>query len=202
MFSHEPENYVRLVPDLIRDRLLFTLNKYYLVWVIGGLILPGVIAIAFTGSFKAFLTAILWGGFVRVFLVHHSTWSINSVCHLFGASPYKTEDESRNNLVCAILTFGEGWHNNHHAFPTSARHGLAWWQADAVYGLIRVMSWVGLAWDIRLPSAEQMMAKSRSSISRAIQAGPEASSDVLPSGIGIQEQARNLARRIQSDSAS
>ncbi len=202
MFSHEPENYVRLVPDLIRDRLLFTLNKYYLVWVIGGLILPGVIAIAFTGSFKAFLTAILWGGFVRVFLVHHSTWSINSVCHLFGASPYKTEDESRNNLVCAILTFGEGWHNNHHAFPTSARHGLAWWQADAVYGLIRVMSWVGLAWDIRLPSAEQMMAKSRSSISRAIQAGPEASSDVVPSGIGIQEQARNLARRIQSDSAS
>ena len=162
MLSHAPENYVRLVPDLIREPQLRVLNRYYWLWVIGGILLPGVIALAITGSLVAGATAVLWGGFVRVFLVHHSTWSINSICHLFGDSPYETEDQSRNNLVCALLTFGEGWHNNHHAFPTSARHGLEWWQCDVVYGLIRGLSWFRLTWDIRVPSADQRVAKVKS----------------------------------------
>jgi stearoyl-CoA desaturase (delta-9 desaturase) len=99
-----------------------------------------------------------------LFLVHHSTWSINSICHLFGSTPYDTADHSRNNLVCALLTFGEGWHNNHHAFPTSARHGLRWWQCDVVFMMIRAMAVVKLAWDIRLPSAEQMSAKTKAGV--------------------------------------
>ena len=164
MFSHEPENYVRLVPDMIRDRQLMALNRFYFLWIFLGLVLPGAIAFAVTGSWNAFLSAVLWGGLVRLFLVHHSTWSINSICHLFGSTPYDTADHSRNNLVCALLTFGEGWHNNHHAFPTSARHGLRWWQCDVVFMMIRAMAAVKLAWDIRLPSAEQMSVKTKTGV--------------------------------------
>jgi len=176
MLSHAPENYVRLVPDLIREPQLRMLNRYYWLWVIGGILLPGVIALAITGSLVAGASAVLWGGFVRVFLVHHSTWSINSICHLFGDSPYETEDQSRNNLVCALLTFGEGWHNNHHAFPTSARHGLEWWQCDVVYGLIRGLSWFRLTWDIRVPSADQRVAKIKS-----LQSTPSEAPELLTS---------------------
>lgn len=168
MFSHTPENYVRLVPDLIREPLLRALNRFYFYWVFAGLLLPGFLALAITGNWTAFLTGVLWGGFVRMFLVHHSTWSINSICHIFGSSPYETEDQSRNNLVCAVLTLGEGWHNNHHAFPTSARHGLEWWQCDVVYGIIRGLSWVGLTWDIRVPSAEQKGSKIRTKSSKPV----------------------------------
>jgi stearoyl-CoA desaturase (delta-9 desaturase) len=93
---------------------------------------------------------------VRVFLVHHVTWSVNSACHLWGLRPYASGDESRNNLVFGVLALGEGWHNAHHAFPTSARHGLRWWQPDASYYLIRLLALVGLAWNVRLPSEEAM----------------------------------------------
>ncbi len=156
MFYHKPENYIRRVPDLIRDRKLMALNRYYPWLVAAGVVLPGLVALAITRQWYAAGTAMLWAGGVRLFLAHHTTWSINSICHLFGDSPYATGDQSRNNGVCAVLTFGEGWHNNHHAFPTSARHGLQWWQVDASYWLIRAMSAVGLAWDVRLPSAAQL----------------------------------------------
>jgi len=161
MFSHESENYVRLAPDMIRDRTLMLMNRLYFVWIALGLLLPGVLALLITQEWHAFWTGILWGGLVRLFLVHHSTWSINSICHLFGASPYETDDQSRNNAVCALLTFGEGWHNNHHAFPTSARHGLKWWQVDFVYYIIRVLSFLRLAWDIRLPTDSQLATRAK-----------------------------------------
>ena len=156
MFSHPPENYVRRVPDLIRDRAIVALNRAYLPIVFGSILLPGVIAFAITRHWQSGLTAILWAGLVRIFLVHHTTWSINSVCHLFGTRPYDTADQSRNNVICAILTFGEGWHNNHHAFPASASLGLRWWQVDFGFFTIRILKALGLVWDVRLPSAEQI----------------------------------------------
>ena len=107
------------------------------------------------------LTGLLWGGLVRIFLVHHVTWSVNSACHLWGMQPYRSQDESRNNAVFGILALGEGWHNNHHAFPTSARHGLRWWQVDVSYYLIRMLAWVRLAWNVGLPSE---MARVRASV--------------------------------------
>ena len=94
-----------------------------------------------------------------VLLVHHVTWSINSVCHIWGARPFRSHDESRNNLIFGVIGMGEGWHNNHHAFPTSARHGLRWWELDASYLIIRAMALVGLASEIRVPSRERMEAK-------------------------------------------
>ena len=90
---------------------------------------------------------------MRVFLGHHVTWSVNSVCHLWGSRPYPEKDLSRNNFLFGVLALGEGWHNNHHAFPTSARHGLKWWQFDPSYYAIRLLAAAGLAWKVRLPAA-------------------------------------------------
>jgi stearoyl-CoA desaturase (delta-9 desaturase) len=162
MLSQPAENYFKLVPDLVRDRLVVRLNRWYFVWIFAGLLLPAMAGGLISGTVSGFLTGLLWGGLVRVFLVHHSTWSINSICHLFGSAPFDTEDHSRNNAVCAILAFGEGWHNNHHAFPASARHGLQWWQFDLVFTLIRFLKLLGLAWDVRVPDSEQLATRYRS----------------------------------------
>ncbi|MEO1535198.1 MAG: acyl-CoA desaturase, partial [Planctomycetota bacterium] len=105
------------------------------------------------------LLGFLWGGVVRVGLVHHVSWSVNSVCHIWGTRPFKSHDESRNNAVFGVLALGEGWHNNHHAFPTSARHGLRWWEFDPSYCVIWCMSKLGLASEVKVPSAERMAAK-------------------------------------------
>lgn len=161
MFVNKPVSYFRLAPDLLRDSLVMGITRRYFTWVFAGILLPGVVSGLVTQSWAGFFTGMLWGGLVRIFLVHHTTWSINSVCHMFGGAPYESNDESRNNLACALLTFGEGWHNNHHAFPTSARHGLHWWQLDMVYILIKTLSFVGLTSDIRLPDAETMKARRR-----------------------------------------
>ena len=95
-------------------------------------------------------------GKARIFLVHHVTWSINSVCHIWGSRPYDTNDESRNNAIFGVLAFGEGWHNNHHAFPSSARHGLRWWQLDCTYLSLRLMEKLRLVRALKLPSDVQM----------------------------------------------
>jgi stearoyl-CoA desaturase (delta-9 desaturase) len=122
------------------------------LWVLAGLTIPTVLGGVLTLSWSGALFALVWGGLVRIFLVHHVTWSVNSVCHLWGSRPYRANDESRNNFLFGVLALGEGWHNNHHAFPTSARHGLRWWQIDVSYGIIRALAWVRLAWDVKLPA--------------------------------------------------
>jgi stearoyl-CoA desaturase (delta-9 desaturase) len=99
-------------------------------------------------------TGLIWGGLVRILLVHHVTWSINSACHLWGLRPFKGRDLSRDNVVFGVLGMGEGWHQSHHTFPTSARHGLRWWQIDVSYFVIQVLAWLRLAWNVRLPTAE------------------------------------------------
>jgi stearoyl-CoA desaturase (delta-9 desaturase) len=96
---------------------------------------------------------------VRIFVVQHITFSINSLCHMFGRRKYRCDDDSRNNLLCGFLAQGEGWHNNHHAFPTSARHGLEWWQLDTSWLLIRAMERLGLAWNVQVPSPELLVAR-------------------------------------------
>ena len=113
-------------------------------------------------SWTGVMLGFLWGGLVRVLLVHHITWSVNSICHLWGTRPFESRDQSRNNAIVGILAMGEGWHNNHHAFPTSARHGLRWWELDASYWLIRSLKAVGLASDIRKPDPLRIAAKKRS----------------------------------------
>jgi stearoyl-CoA desaturase (delta-9 desaturase) len=153
-FQADPPDLDDYVKDLAKSRALRVADALWPLWVVLGFVIPGVVGGVVTLSWAGVWTGLIWGGLVRVFLVHHVTWSVNSACHLWGLRPYKSEDESRNNVVFGILALGEGWHNAHHAFPTSARHGLSWWQVDVSYYLIRLMSWVGLAWKVRLPSAE------------------------------------------------
>ncbi len=98
--------------------------------------------------------ALVWGGLVRIFAYQHATFSVNSICHMFGRRAYRSRDESRNNWLVAALTFGEGWHNNHHAFPSSARHGLDRFQLDLSWWTIEALERLGLAWDVRLPTPE------------------------------------------------
>lgn len=149
----------RYVKDLESDALVRRISQLFPLWVLLGILIPTVIAGVVTMSWTGALLGLLWGGAVRIFLVHHVTWSVNSACHLWGTKAFRSHDESRNNLLFGLLAFGEGWHNNHHAFPTSARHGLRWWQIDTSWWLIRLMGLVGLASEIRLPSPERVAAK-------------------------------------------
>lgn len=149
----------RYVPDLLSDPALVLVDRLYYVAVILSLGIPTLIGYLATGTLQGALLALLWGGFVRIFITHHVTWSINSICHVFGQREYESGDESRNNTFCGYLAFGEGWHNNHHAFPTSARHGLRWWQFDTSYLIIRAMQLVGLAWNVRVPDERQLASK-------------------------------------------
>ncbi len=135
------------------------MSQLFPLWVLLGLLIPAVLGGVLTLSWTGVLLGFIWGGLVRVFLVHHVTWSINSVCHIWGTQPFRCHDESRNNAIFGVLALGEGWHNNHHAFPTSARHGLRWWQLDVSYLIIRAMALVGLARDVRLPSRDRIAAK-------------------------------------------
>ena len=134
-------------------------NRQFVFWVIAGLVFPGLLAALISLSWWGLLLGFLWGGLVRVLLVHHITWSVNSVCHLWGTQPFDSHDKSRNNPVVGLLAMGEGWHNNHHAFPTSARHGLRWWELDLSYLLIRVLAVLRLASDVRVPPPERVRSR-------------------------------------------
>lgn len=152
-------NLERYVPDLLKDRWLVSVDKFYYLCVLGSLLLPAAIVGLISGTWKGALLGLLWGGVVRTFIGHHVTWSINSFTHLFGSRDYDSGDESRNNFICGVLAQGEGWHNNHHAFPTSARHGLEWWQFDMSWYVIRTMELLGLAWNVQLPSERALASK-------------------------------------------
>jgi stearoyl-CoA desaturase (delta-9 desaturase) len=151
LFTSEPPNLYRYVKDLYQDGPLRVASALFPVWVVGGLLVPAVLGGLLTGTWAGALWGFLWGGLARIFLVHHVTWSVNSVCHLWGRRPFANTDGSRNNFLFGVLALGEGWHNNHHAFPTSARHGLSWWQVDVSYWLIRGLALLGLAWNLKLP---------------------------------------------------
>src|ERR1700733_13906338 len=123
-------------------------DRTFVLWVAVGLAAAFGLGVALTGTVQGGLTALLWGGAARIFFMHHATFSINSVCHYFGRHDYDTGDESRNVFWLAIPTWGEAWHNNHHAFPTSYRHGLQRWQLDPSAAIIRLLEMTGLAWDV------------------------------------------------------
>ncbi len=138
----------RYAKDLLADRDLRFISRTFPLWAVAGLALPFALGFALTGSLVGGLTGLLWGGAVRVFLLHHATYSINSLCHFFGRRPFATGDEARNLAWLAPMSLGEAWHNNHHAFPTSFRHGLGRWQLDPAAWLITALERCHLAWDV------------------------------------------------------
>jgi stearoyl-CoA desaturase (Delta-9 desaturase) len=149
----------RFAPDLVGDRSLPVIDKLFLFWVALGLLIPFGLGWAIGGTIGAALTAMLWGGLVRIFLLHHATFAINSVCHFLGRRRFATSDESRNVFWLAPLTFGESWHHNHHAFPTSAFHGLRRREVDIGGYVIRVLEKLGLAWDVVRISPQRQAGK-------------------------------------------
>jgi stearoyl-CoA desaturase (Delta-9 desaturase) len=161
IFLPDSAGLYRYVADLYPDQMLRRISVLFPLWVAVSLAIPTVIGGLINMSWTGALLGFIWGGLVRVFFVHHLTWSINSVCHLWGTRPFRSHDESRNNVIFGVLGLGEGWHNNHHAFPTSARHGLRWWEFDASYLIIRGLELCGLAWKVRVPSAAAVNAKLR-----------------------------------------
>jgi stearoyl-CoA desaturase (delta-9 desaturase) len=141
-------NKERYAPDLIADPLIRWIDRTFVLWVGVGLLFPFLLGGLIGGSWQAALTGLLWGGAVRMLVVHHVTYSINSLCHFFGRQAFDTGDESRNLAWLAPFTFGEAWHNNHHAFPTSYEHGMRRWQFDPSRLLIRGLEKAGLVWDV------------------------------------------------------
>ena len=138
----------RYAPDLIADPVVRFVDRTFVVWAIGGLVAAFGLGWAIGGSVHAALTGLLWGGAVRMLALHHVTYSINSLCHYFGRKRFDTGDESRNLMWLSPFSFGESWHNNHHAFPTSAAHGLRPWEVDLSAVVIRTLEKLGLVWDV------------------------------------------------------
>ena len=140
----------RFAPDLTSDPVMVFIEKAHIVWTF---LLAGLLYMWGGWPF------VVWGIFVRTTLVYHCTWSVNSAAHIWGYQNYKTTDKSSNLWWVALLTYGEGWHNNHHAFQFSARHGLKWWEFDATYLMIKTLEVLGLAKAIKIPSQQLLAAK-------------------------------------------
>lgn len=154
MLHSRMTNTAKFARDLIRDPLLARINELYPVWVLLGLLLPAAVGGVLTASWGGALSGFLWGGLVRLFLVHHMMWTSGSTAHMFGTRPYATEDMSKNNILLALPTLGEGWHNNHHAFPAAAQFGQRWWQVDPGGWTIRAFETLGWAWGTHAPSPD------------------------------------------------
>jgi stearoyl-CoA desaturase (delta-9 desaturase) len=148
----EPADLRRSVRDLAADPLTRFVDRTYLLWVVLGALAPFTAGYLAKGTLGGAFATLVWGFFVRVALMQHATWSVNSICHTFGYRRYRANDQSRNNPFVAMVSLGEGWHNNHHAFPTSARHGLAWYEIDFSWLIISAMRKLRLVRDVRLPS--------------------------------------------------
>ena len=162
LFRDDETDRDRWAPDLMKDPVMVRIDRLFPILILATFALPTLIGFLITGTAAGAIGGLLWGGLARVFLLHHVTWSVNSVCHFFGRRPFETTDESTNNWPLALISFGESWHNNHHAFPSSAVHGLKWWQLDPGGILIRSLQGLGLAREVKVPTPERMAAKQRS----------------------------------------
>jgi stearoyl-CoA desaturase (delta-9 desaturase) len=145
----------RYARDLMDDPTMKRISKGFLANAALGLAIPFALGLAISGTLAGGLTALLWGGLVRIFLLHHVTWSINSVCHFFGRRRFAVDDHSTNVFWLALPSLGESWHHNHHAFPRSARHGMRWWEIDVTGLVIMAMKRLGLARDVVTISPEK-----------------------------------------------
>ena len=162
LFEDQRSSASRFAPDLKKDPLIRRIDRLFPLWVLLGLAIPFVLGFALSGgSLFAGFTAFVWAGLVRVFLLHHATWSVNSICHMYGRQTFESEDEARDNWAVAMVSLGEGWHHSHHAFPTSARHGLNPKQLDPSYRVIKALERLGLVWNVKQPKPEQIAAKKR-----------------------------------------
>ncbi|MFN2389537.1 MAG: acyl-CoA desaturase [Actinomycetota bacterium] len=161
LVSPERTDLERWAPDLLKDEDLLKIHRSFPLLTLATFVLPGLLGFAITRSIWGGVTAFLWGSLARIFFLHHVTWSINSVCHFYGKRPFRSRDFSTNNWVLSIVSFGESWHNNHHAFPTSAVHGIGRGQIDVSARLIRIFESLRWARSVKLVSPGQLAAKAQ-----------------------------------------
>jgi stearoyl-CoA desaturase (delta-9 desaturase) len=157
--EHGRADWKQYAPDLYEDRGMRLINRRFVSLVFLGLAIPALAGFLITGTWVGAATGLLWGGLVRVFFVHHITWSVNSLCHFLGTRRFEVEDHSTNVFWLALPSLGESWHHNHHAFPRSAVHGLRRWELDPSALLIAAMERVGLAWNVIRIAPERQAAK-------------------------------------------
>ena len=160
LFKEQSTVRERWAPDLLKDPAMVRIDRAFPWLVFASFALPPVIGFVVTGTLWGAITAFLWGSLARVFLVHHVTWSINSICHFFGSRDFATTDHSTNNWVLALVSLGESWHNNHHAFPSAAIHGVKRWQVDLSGLAIVALEKARLARDVKRVTPKQLAAKS------------------------------------------
>ena len=151
MIEHDYPNAAHYVTDLLKDKSILWVNRNYYPIALAGLLVPGLVCGAVTQRWDAAVSGILWGGFIRMAVLGHTIWAINSFLHRAGARPFATDDHSHNAGLVALLTFGESWHNNHHAFPTSAKFGLRHGWTDPGWWTICALKSIGMATDVRQP---------------------------------------------------
>jgi len=156
LFDEFHTNREKYAPDLMSDRDIRRVNSLFPVLLLTSLLLPAAIGGLVSWSWTGILSAFFWASLVRVFLLHHVTWSINSICHTIGERPFASRDKSANFWPLAILSFGESWHNMHHADPTAARHGVDKWQLDTSARLIWIFEKLGWVSDVRWPKPERI----------------------------------------------
>jgi len=171
MFSEEQADWVRFCPELIKEPLLFRVHRLYPLWLLIGLLIPTLLGGLLIGGAWGFFSGFLWGGLVRIFCVNHALWCVGSISHLYGGRPFqhRTLDQSANNWFVALVAFGEGNQNNHHAFPSSAKHGIEWWQPDFTYRVIGLLGLLGWIRDIKSPTKSTLeMAARRPTVGSAV----------------------------------
>ena len=156
MFGTDTTAPERYAADVLRDRDLTAVSALFPLWAVASLVLPFGVGWLWSGSLIGGLTAFVWAGIIRMALLHHVTWSVNSICHMVGVRPFVTEDQSRNVRLLALVSFGESWHNLHHAYPASARHGVGRGQIDSSAGIIRLFERAGWATNVRWPTARRL----------------------------------------------
>jgi stearoyl-CoA desaturase (Delta-9 desaturase) len=160
MFSDQESRATVFAPDVVRDRRLYYYNRTYPVWALASLILPALVGFAIGGLPAAF-SGFVFGGLARVFLANQAAWCVGSISHMIGSRPFLTKDDSANNWPVAILTFGEGLQNNHHAFPGAYRHAMRWWEPDLSGWVIALLARAGIVWDLKMPDRTKINSKLR-----------------------------------------
>ena len=169
----DPEVYCR---NLLKDPMILFVSRTFFLWAALSLLIPFAI-----GGWHG----LIWGGLVRIFLAHHVTWSVNSVCHTFGRRDFETTDQSRNEWIVGLLAFGEGWHNNHHAFPRSAFHGLRWWQFDLSGYLIWTLERFGLAKDVYRVTPAMLQRRANKTLKATSEISLDPSTTIEPEKVAL-----------------
>jgi stearoyl-CoA desaturase (delta-9 desaturase) len=176
LLEHQGQAGKQYARDLYEDRGMRIINRRFPLLVLASLLIPALAGWLLTGTLLGAATGLLWGGLVRIFLVHHVTWSVNSVCHFLGQRRFETDDQSTNVFWLALPSFGESWHHNHHAFPRSAVHGLRRWELDPSAALIWVLEKLGIARNVVRITPERQLERERVAAPRRASTTPAAES--------------------------